>query len=193
MERWKSVNLSKEEEQGITVEEDEVCEEEEVFRRTLVGKIWMDSPYSIRAFKQTITQAWRLKNPVEIQDLNKNLFLFRFSTKKDADAVLKNGPWNFDRNLLILDRISGDEQPSDMEMFRVSFWVRVYDFPLKLRSEAMAKKIESIMGLYEEVDMKDCHRMGRFIRLKVSLDLRQFLKNGTIIKFKGMDLWVDLK
>lgn len=50
MEKWKSANLLKEEEEGITVEEDEVCEE--VFRRTFVGKIWTNSPYNVRAFKQ---------------------------------------------------------------------------------------------------------------------------------------------
>lgn len=134
-----------------------------------------------------------MKNPVEIQDLNKNLFQFKFSTKRDADTIRRSGPWNFDRNLIILDRISGEEQPSDLDMFRVSFWVWVYDLPLKLRSEAMARKIGSIIEVFEEVDPKECNRMGRFLRLKNSLDLRKPLKRGTVIKFQGRDLWVDFK
>ncbi|MCI11056.1 hypothetical protein A2U01_0032155, partial [Trifolium medium] len=93
------------EDEAITVEEDEICKDDESFSRTLVGKIWSENPYNIRAFKQTMVQAWRSRNPIEIQDLNKNLFVFKFATKKEAELVYKNGPWSFDRNLLILNKI----------------------------------------------------------------------------------------
>lgn len=87
-----------------------------------------------------MVQAWRLKNTVDIQDLNKGIFLFHFNSKKDVDSVLNAGPWSFDINLVILSRVSGVEQPSDLELFRVSFWIRVYDLPLKLISEVVAPK-----------------------------------------------------
>lgn len=64
MDRPFASKLSKEEVEGITAEDDEVCEEG-IFNRTLVGKISADSPYNVCAFKSTIVQAWRLKNPVE--------------------------------------------------------------------------------------------------------------------------------
>jgi interleukin-1 receptor-associated kinase 1 len=194
MESEKQIaSTTAEEEDCITVEAEEICEEEETFKRSLAGKIWTENPYNVRAFKQTITQAWRLKNPIEVQDLEKNLFLFRFSTKKDADTVLRNGPWSFDRNLLILHKVTGEEQPSDLNMHKISFWVRVYDLPFKLRSEAMAKKLGNIMGSFEEVDPKDSYRTGRFLRLRTSLDLRKPLKKGTKIKFQDRNLWVDFK
>jgi len=71
--------------------------------------------------------AWRLKNPVEVQDLSKNLFLFRFSSKRDLDSVIRNGSWSFDRNIVILKRISGEEQSSDIEMNTGEFWARIYE------------------------------------------------------------------
>lgn len=120
MDKWKNVDLTEEEEVGIMVEEDDVYEDE-VFRWTLAGKLWSDSFYNVKAFKQTITQSWRLKNEVEIQDLSKNLYLFCFATRRDAENVLKNRPWSFDRNLLILKRVSGEERPSDLDMHIVSF------------------------------------------------------------------------
>ncbi|PNX69173.1 hypothetical protein L195_g064315, partial [Trifolium pratense] len=42
------------EDEAITVEEDEMCKDDESFFRTLVGKIWTENPYNIRAFKQTM-------------------------------------------------------------------------------------------------------------------------------------------
>jgi hypothetical protein len=192
MENWKDLNLSKEEEEGVVWEEEDTYGED-VFHRTLAGKLWTDSPFNIRAFKQTMIQAWRLKNHVEVEDLKKNLFLFRFTTKKDADLVLKNGPWSFDRNLLILNRVSGEEQPADLEMNKVAFWVRIYELPLKIRSDSMAKKLGNIIGQYEETDPNDRNRTGRFLRLKVSIDLRKPLKRGTVIKYQDKSLKVFFK
>lgn len=157
MEKWKSFQLSKEEEEGIIVEAEEGGEDE-IFQRTLAGKLWTDNSFNSRAFTSTMISAWRLKNPVEVQELNKNLFLFRFAAKRDLEGVLRNGPWSFDRNILVLACVSGDEQPSDLNMHFGSFWVRVYELPLKLRSEAMAKKLGGILGEFEEMDLKEAHR-----------------------------------
>jgi hypothetical protein len=192
MDRWKDFNLSKDEEEGITAEEDVVCADE-IFRRTLVGKLWTESSYNVRAFKQTMTQAWRLKHPVDIQDLNKNLFLFCFSSKRDAETVMRNGPWSFDRNLLILDFVSGDEQPAELELNRVSFWFRIYELPLKMRTDAMAKKIGDLVGTFEDVDQRDGCRYGKFLRVKSSIDLRKPLKRGTVVHYQDRNLKVYFK
>lgn len=119
---WRNVELSKEEEEAnIVAEEEEVCEGE-IFTLSLVGKLWTESPFNIRAFKQVTVQSWQLKNTVEVQELNKNLFLFRFATKRDLENVLKLGPWSFEKKLIFLQRITGEEQPSDMELFSTDFW-----------------------------------------------------------------------
>ncbi|XP_058754368.1 uncharacterized protein LOC131627544 [Vicia villosa] len=192
MEKWRSIQLSKEEEEGVVVAEEEVCEEES-FQRTLAGKLWTDSSFNVRAFKSTMISAWKLKNQVETQDLGKNLFLFKFATKRDLDSVLKNGPWSFDRALLVLNRISGEEQPADIHMHFASFWIRIYELPLKLRSEAMAKKIGGILGTFEEMDPREVCKNGRFLRIKVTLDLKAPLKRGTVVKFKEKILRVHFK
>ncbi|MCI19443.1 hypothetical protein A2U01_0040599, partial [Trifolium medium] len=154
MARWKDIEIPDDEIVGVT-EDDEEQVEEEVYGRSLAGKLWTDNAYNVRAFKQTIVEFWRLKNPVETQELGKNLYLFRFSSKRDLENVLKNGPWSFDRNILVLKRITGSEQPSEMDLNSMSFWARIYDLPLKLRSESMAKKLSNVMGKFEEADSKE--------------------------------------
>lgn len=56
--------------------------------------------------------------------------------------------------------------------------------PLKLRSEATARKIGKTIGVFEEMDMLDNHRIGKFMCITVSLDLRNPLKTGIIITSK---------
>lgn len=152
MEKWKEFELSKEEEEeSVIVEVEEACGEE-VFHRTLAARLWTDSPFNTRAFTSTMIGVWKLKNPVKVQELSNNLFLFPFATKRDLEGVLKNGPWSFDRNILVLARVSREEQPSGLDMHYGSFWIRVYELPLMLRSEAMAKKLGGILGEFEEMD-----------------------------------------
>ncbi|XP_058725488.1 uncharacterized protein LOC131596762 [Vicia villosa] len=192
MEKWKEFPLSKEEEEGVTVEGEEICGEE-TFQRTLAGRLWTESSFNSRAFTSTMLGAWKLRNPVETQELSKNLFLFRFTTKRDLESVLRNGPWSFDRNILVLARVSGEEQPSELNMHYGVFWVRVYELPLMLRSEAMAKKLGGILGKFEEMDMKEANRNGRFLRIKVTMDLKLPLKRGTVVRFKDKNLRVFFK
>lgn len=94
-------------------------------------------------------------------------FPITFFNKEGCEIGFQRGPWNFERNILILDRVSGDKQPSGIEMHFKSFRIRIYDLQLKLGSEAMAKQLGKIVGEYEEVDPKEANRMGRFLRIKV--------------------------
>lgn len=43
------------------------------------------------------------------------------------------------------------------------------------------------MGSFEEADNKDCNRLGRFLHIKVELDLRKPLKRGTVVRYQGKD------
>lgn len=124
MERWKDIPLSKEEEEGITIEVKEECGGD-IFKRTLAGKLWTENSFKSKALASTMIEAWKLRNPIETRELSKNIFLFQFSTKRDLDNILRNGPWSFDRNFLVLDRVSGEEQPSDLKMHYGEFWVCV--------------------------------------------------------------------
>lgn len=56
-----------------------------------------------------------------------------------------------------------------------------------LQSETMARKIGNIIGAFEEMDYREACRMGRFLRIKVLIDLKNPLKRGTIVKFKEKD------
>jgi hypothetical protein len=53
---WRNLKLSKEEEEGIEAVEAEECSEE-LFNRSLVGKLWSVDLFNVRIFKQVITQA----------------------------------------------------------------------------------------------------------------------------------------
>ncbi|PNX56720.1 hypothetical protein L195_g058346 [Trifolium pratense] len=57
----------------------------------------------------------------------------------------------------------------------------------------MAKKLGNIIGQFEETDPVERNRTGRFLRLKVSIDLTKPLKRGTVIKYQDRSLKVFFK
>lgn len=87
----------------------------------------------------------------------------------------------------MLKRISGSEQPLEMSLDSTSLWARVYELPLRLRTDAMATRLGNMMGIFEEADTRDCNRLGKFLRVKVSIDLKRPTKRGTAIRFQGKE------
>lgn len=146
---------------------------DEIFQRMLAGKIWMDNSFNVWAFMNTMVGAWKIKNQVETQELSKNIFWFMFVIKRDLECVIWNSPWRFDKNLLIIARVSREEQPYDLNMHFGVFWVRINEFPLMLRLEVMTRKIGGILGSFEEINQKEFRQNGRFLRIKLTMDLKQ--------------------
>lgn len=70
MKKWRSLPLSKEEEERVVDVEDEICDDES-FQRTLADKLWLESSFNARPFKSTMINAWKLKNTMEIRDMRK--------------------------------------------------------------------------------------------------------------------------
>lgn len=185
MDKWKKLDFPVEDDALLVVEDGE-ADSDESCQRSLAGKLWTESPFNTRAFKSTIVDAWRLKRPVEVQELGKNLFLFTFTTKRDMENVFSAGPWNFDRNVVVLKKISR----SEMSLDSTSLWAKIYDLPLRLRTHNMAVRLGNMMGLLEEADTRYSNRLGKFLRVKVSIDLKKPVKRGTVIRFQGKDLKV---
>ncbi|KAI5426913.1 hypothetical protein KIW84_032374 [Lathyrus oleraceus] len=53
-----------------------------------------------------------------------------------------------------------------------SFWVWTYELPLMRISETTSCKIGSILGKFEEMNLKEVNINGHFLRIKVTIDLK---------------------
>lgn len=62
-----------------------------------------------------------------------------------------------------------------------------------LGSEEMENKIRGIIGIFKEMGRKEAHINGRFLRIKVAMDLKQPLNRGVVVRFKEKTLRVHFK
>lgn len=58
--------------------------------------------------------------------IGKNLFMFIFNNSKTCDRIYNKQMWNFRGSLILLDRIRGDECPSDLALQSAPFWIQAY-------------------------------------------------------------------
>ncbi|KAK7281723.1 hypothetical protein RIF29_09961 [Crotalaria pallida] len=151
----------------------------------LVGRVLTQNPYNVRAFKSTMVQVWKAKKGVEVRDVSKNLFSFRFFCRKDMDAVLRMGPWNFDKNLVLLKELKDDESPADVKLTTTMIWIRAYELPLNMRSELVSRTIGNSVDSFLQWDSADDQRLGKFLRIRIEMDITKPLKRLIMLQRKG--------
>lgn len=66
--------------------------------------------------------------------LGKNLFTFQLFNWKDLEKVLQGEAWWFNKKILVLCELKGEEQPSSLNPSCTLFWVTIYDIPFNLRT-----------------------------------------------------------
>ncbi|KAL2931460.1 AT hook-containing protein attf-4 [Bienertia sinuspersici] len=112
----------KEEETSEVIEWEEDTGEEEEDRLTLglVGKVWSNRTINVKAFISTMKSVWNPKH--------------EFFYWRDKHRIVEEQPWHFDRHAILLGEIHHAIKPTDVQLFELPMWVRVYIYHSKLDS-----------------------------------------------------------
>ncbi|KAL0321464.1 UNVERIFIED_CONTAM: hypothetical protein Scaly_2442800 [Sesamum calycinum] len=61
-------------------------------------------------------------------------------------------PWNFDKNILILNEVDPDDNPHDIDLNWCAFFIQVQGLPLRQMTSDIAQYIGNRLGKFIEVD-----------------------------------------
>lgn len=170
-------------------------EEEARVELGLVGKLWTQRHINANAFMATMKNVWQPNYGVDISSLGENTFVFQFHHWRDKKRVVDGHPWHFDKHAIILGDIEGNTKPSDMLLYELPMWVRVYNLPFKGRLnltnvEALGNKL----GTFIKVDNSGSIGIDKSIRLRVNIDVRKPLVRTVKVKMRGgMEEFYDVK
>jgi 14-3-3 protein epsilon len=179
-------NLSLQEEDGFVFDLEEGEEDVVDFRWCLVGRFLGDRSIHVNSMKVTMADVWRPVKGVKIKEATPGLFLFQFAHALDMEAVLQGGPWAFNNQMLIVERVQLGVQLENIPLHHVDFWVQVHNLPTGLMAERVGKTLANYIGSFVEYDKNNKGSFWReYMRIRVRVDIRQPLKKDSRVKNQG--------
>ncbi|KAJ4846112.1 hypothetical protein Tsubulata_033990 [Turnera subulata] len=113
-----------------------------------------------------------------------NQFLFAGQgSGGDRQNVLDAGkPWFFEKQLVVLKAITGDEVLSQVTLEEAPVWIQMYDIPLNHRTTNNVRNIPSKTGSFLCFDEKGEQRWSKFIWANVLLNVEKPLRKSLSIR-----------
>ncbi|CAN1822555.1 hypothetical protein LINPERHAP1_LOCUS30009 [Linum perenne] len=99
-----------------------------------------------------MSNMWRPGRGVAIEDIGDKVIIFRFGHEVDLRRVVESGPYSFDQNLLILHELKPGENPKEVDLHFVEFWVQVHNLTVGFFSETVGKALKDFVGQFVEYD-----------------------------------------
>jgi hypothetical protein len=135
--------------------------------------------------KVRMADLWKPVKGVTIKEGPSGKFLFHFAHLLDMEAVLNGGPWSFDNNTLILERVQLGVQIEHIPLHFVNMRAQVHDLPTGLMKESVGLRLANYIGSFLEYDKNNNSSFWRqYMRIRVKIDVRLPLKKDTKVMDK---------
>ena len=143
------------------------------------GRLLSDRHQNQRALKSTLRSAWKMGSDLQIVDVGNNVLQFKSSSEYQLQWVEKNGPWNFDNNLLLLCRWRRGLSSTNITFTHSPFWVQIWGLPFELMFEEVCRDLGNSLGRFIETDRRVGQSdQAKFMRVRVDLQLDKPLRHG---------------
>ena len=161
----------------------------------LAGKFCTKWRVNLEAIGRALRSVWRTKRDFEVSDMGENRVLLLFQEKEDLDRVLLQGPWSFDKYILLLHKLEVGESISTLTFKDATFWVQIHGLPTLSQTRETGLRIGGSLGKVEKVDVGDKgFSLGSYLKIRATLDISQPLSRGRIVRSGGSDSrWVVFK
>lgn len=127
-----------------------------------------------------------------IQEVADEIFLFKFKCRRDFEYVEGNGPWNFNKHLLLLRPLERDDSITSDSLCEAKFWAHLYNLPVVRRTVEVVRvigaKLEVVLQVEDERSWDKC------IRFRVTISVDRPLQRGLfVIDGEGRRTWVYVR
>jgi hypothetical protein len=195
-ELCRRMKLSDHEKHHICLRRERVIRSKQEAQHSILFKLLTIRPFNGEAFKSSVRTMWASPGGVTVRDITDNLFMAVFTTKDDMERIFVLSPWTFDKKLIQMVRFIGDLQPTAVKFTHAAFWIRIMNLPIKSMTREVGEDIGQAVGTLIDVDVPDERGIawGRFLRIRVEMDLAIPLMRGCIVQVEETDpVWVDFR
>ena len=149
----------------------------------------------MRALKNTLKSAWKMGSDLQIVEVGNSVLQFKFNSEYQLQWVERNGPWNFNNNLLRLCRWRKGLSASNIFLTHSPFWVQIWDLPFEHMSMEVGRELGNCLGKFIESNRRTGNSdQAKFMRIRVDLQLDKPLRRrGKVASEDREKLWVSFK
>lgn len=141
------------------------------------GKVFSEKVVRAETIKQTAGWIWCPMKGIECKELGDNCFLFTFLQASGKRRALDDGPWMISKELLMVSDFDGSKSLDEVNFSSVQIWIRIERLPMGSMNKVVAQTLGDEIGSFMETDCEnDTTAAGRFLRVKVRLDIRKPLR-----------------
>lgn len=173
-------------------------EDEEItnkFELCLVGRFLTKKNLNVISMKSKLADILRPVHGINIKDLKPDIFLFQFYHMDDMQWVMNGGPWSFDGAMLITNIINKGEDPLEVPLIELSFWIQLHGLPNGFMTEAAGKQLGDFFGSFQFYDPNNNSSIWReCMMVKIKIDVRKpFKRKKKICRRNGSEFIVLCK
>lgn len=181
----RGLKLSEEEKKGVKIRFSprEKGKDREV---QAVGKVMSERLAHPEVICLTLGKVWCPIKGINCKEIGVNQFLFTFHQESGKRKAMENGPWMFDKELVVVEDYVPSKRPEDYAFNDIPIWVRVFNLPLGMMNEDSAEDIGNIIGRFVEADTgADGSAIGRFLRIKIRMRIDKPIRRGFTLEDEG--------
>ncbi|XP_030495046.2 uncharacterized protein LOC115710833 [Cannabis sativa] len=194
-EQYAQISLE-DEEAGVLIGGDDEGDETTFDDRwCLVGRFLTGRPVDFDAMRHLMASLWQPGKGVFIKELGTNRYLFQFFHELDVQTVIDGSPWTFNRSPLVFRRLNKGEDPKEVALHKLDFWVQIHDLKSGYMLEKVVRSAGAYIGTYVKSDPKNFNGIWReYLRVRTTVDIEKPLKRRMkLCKENGDWIWANFK
>lgn len=123
-----------------------------------------------------------------------NVFVIQFRSLTEKARVVSEGPWTFDRSIILMKSPNDSECIGTMEFKDVPIWVQIHNVPFNCLTRSMGRILGASIGKVEEIDCDENDVWtGPFMRIRTVIDINKPLMRGLKIRVsESSSVWCPI-
>lgn len=156
-------------------------------KNALVAKLAMKKHVSLFEADKGFKSIWNALNDLETTVIGDNLYLLSFNSEKICDRIMVKQPWNFRGSLIILDKIVGDECPSELILHSVPFWIQIHGLQFRAMNRAVGEELGALFDGALEINYDDIGKTwGKCLRIRALVNVHKPLLRWSNVCINGV-------
>jgi hypothetical protein len=119
---------------------------QEAPRLLAIAVFFSRKSFSPKFLFSDMLKAWNMKQLAVVEKIGDYIFRLEFITEAKKNRVLDGGLWCHKGDTLIVGHYDGLVRPSEIKITSLCMWLRFYDLPLAMMTEAVAMQLGGQLG-----------------------------------------------